>query len=239
MQVGVIIPSSRKTPEELDNRREFLQQRAFPGTRVNVYSISSGPLSLESHYDDALAAAGILEAVDRLQTENDALIIYCFGDPVLEAAREMSEIPVIGPGEASMHIAGMLSTRFSIVTVLPETVVSTRERMSRTRVDRSALASVRALGIPVLDLKKDPERTVKATAEVARLCIAEDSAEAIVLGCLGFAGLAGRIQQVVHVPVIDPALAALKTAESLAAMDWRHSRLSYPKPTSYRQDMTK
>jgi len=228
----VIIPSSRKTPEELENRREFLQQWAFPGTRINVRSISSGPFSLESHYDDALAAAGILEAVDTLQAENDALIVYCFGDPVLEAAREISKVPVVGPGEASMHIAGMLSTRFSIVTVLPETVAGTRERVNRTRVDRSALASVRALGIPVLDLKKDPERTVKATTEVARLCVVEDGAETIVLGCLGFAGLASRIEQGVQVPVIDPALAALKTAESLAAIHWRHSPLSYPRPTS-------
>lgn len=232
LRVGVIIPSSQRTHEELEDRRVLLQRWAFPGTQVNVCKISSGPSSLESHYDDALAAAGILEAVDRLQAENDALILYCFGDPALEAAREISRVPVVGPGEASMHIASMLSTRFSIVTVLPETVVATRERVNRVRVERFALASIRALGIPVLDLKKDSERTVKAATEVARLCVTEDGAESIILGCLGFAGLGSRIEQGANVPVIDPGLAALKMAESLAAAHWRHSSLSYPRPTS-------
>ena len=48
----------------------------------------------------------------------DAVIIYCGDDPAVGAARELVDIPVIGPGKVAKMIALDLSYRFSILTVL-------------------------------------------------------------------------------------------------------------------------
>ena len=46
----------------------------------------------------------------------DAVILACFSDPGLDAAKEISTIPVIGIEEATLHIAAMLGAKFSIMT---------------------------------------------------------------------------------------------------------------------------
>ena len=38
----------------------------------------------------------------------------CFSDPGLEALRELTSIPVVGPGAAALHLAAQLGTRMTI-----------------------------------------------------------------------------------------------------------------------------
>ena len=62
---------------------------AAPGTEIVAVQPSFGPVSIECHYDEAFAAAGVAEQV-RLASawRPDAVVVACFGDPGLEAARE-------------------------------------------------------------------------------------------------------------------------------------------------------
>lgn len=55
---------------------------AAPGTRVLATQPGFGPVSIESHYDEAVAAAGVAEQV-RLAAADppDATVLACFGDP--------------------------------------------------------------------------------------------------------------------------------------------------------------
>jgi allantoin racemase len=82
---------------------------ARPDTEISNVFLQSGPASVESYYDEALAVPDIVAQVRRAEREGmDAVIINCMGDPGLDAAREVVSIPVIGPCEASMHLAAML-----------------------------------------------------------------------------------------------------------------------------------
>ena len=88
-------------PEELVLREAFLNQHAFPDTEVEVRETSAGPASVESSVEEYLSVPGLIEAVPALEAEGfNALIIGCFGDPGLAPARELVDIPVIGPGQA-------------------------------------------------------------------------------------------------------------------------------------------
>ncbi|MFI2347471.1 aspartate/glutamate racemase family protein [Streptomyces sp. NPDC019443] len=75
----------------------------------------------------------------------------CFGDPGLDAARELAAGPVIGIAEAAMHTAVLLGRSFSIVTTLSRTIGHTRD-LARRYVIADACQAVHACGIPVLDL---------------------------------------------------------------------------------------
>ena len=55
---------------------------AAPGTRITASQPDSGPVSIESHFDEAVSALGVIEEVRAGEREGtDAYIIACFGDP--------------------------------------------------------------------------------------------------------------------------------------------------------------
>ena len=68
-------------------------------------------MSIEDHYDEAYAVPGLLGEVRIGETQGCAgYVIACFGDPGLDAAREIAKGPVIGIAEAAMHAASFVAT---------------------------------------------------------------------------------------------------------------------------------
>ena len=58
----------------------------------------------------------------------DAVIIHCFIDPGLRAARERVRIPIVGPGEVTLKAAASLNGKIGMVTPSNETVDSRWEQ---------------------------------------------------------------------------------------------------------------
>jgi allantoin racemase len=92
-------------------------------------------------------------------------------------------------------------------------------------------AKVRASDIPVLELENAASGAIgKLRAEIER-ALAEDGAEAIVLGCAGMTDLARELQEIYGVPVVDGVSAAVKQAEALVSLGLSTSkRGSYASP---------
>jgi allantoin racemase len=214
---------------------EEFERVARPDTEISNVFLERGPASVESAYDEAVAIPEVIHRVREAEMEGmDAVIINCFGDPGLEAAREVVSIPVVGPCEASMHLAAVLGHKFSVVTVLERLIPELELHAQKYGVGWK-LASARSVDLPVLDLEKGREQFVGRMVEKAVAAVREDGAHVIVLGCTGLAGLAEQVkaglsQAGYEVPVIDPAAAALKVAETLVDSGLTHSKLSYPKP---------
>jgi allantoin racemase len=204
-------------------------------TEISNVFLDSGPASVESAYDEAVAVPDMLAKVRQAEREGmDAVIINCFGDPGLDAAREVVSIPVIGPCEASMHVAAMLGHKFSVVTVLDRLIPELELHAEKYGVG-GKLASARSVDLPVLDLEKGREQFVARMVDKAVEAIEEDGAHVIVLGCTGLAGLDRQIENALHergyqIPVLDPAATALKVAEALVDLKLAHSKRTYPYP---------
>lgn len=82
-------------------------------TKVAVVNLSYGPASVESEYDEALCIPNFLEKAKEAEAEGyDGVISNCFGDPGVKPAREILDIPVIGPCEASLLITSSLAKSF-------------------------------------------------------------------------------------------------------------------------------
>ena len=218
--------------EEVARRREFLRRRAALGVEVEVRSLCDGPASIESSWEAALVVPALCEAVVRAQAEGtSAVIVGCFSDPGLDALRELTSIPIVGPGAAALHLAAQLATRFTIISPLDEAQGRGHERLRGLALD-AKLASVRGVNIPVLDLGRTREAVLDRLEEVGRAALRDDGADALVLGCMsmGFLGITDDLQKRLDVPVVNPVTAALKTAEALVAMGLSHSKLAYPMP---------
>lgn len=207
-----------------------------PDVHPESVLLDCGPISIECEYDEALAAPDTVSKVIEAERDGcDAVVISCFGDPALHAAREKVSIPVVGPGEASMHLAASLGHRFSVVTVV-DNLIPLFEDNARLYGLEHSLASVRSIGVTVLDLEETArEWAVQKLVEESILAIDEDGAHVIVLGCTGMTGLADAVHDALtsrghEVPVIDPGLASLKVAEMLVDAGLTHSKRTYPVP---------
>jgi len=207
---------------------------AGPGTIVESATSTMGPASIESHYDEALAAPGLLAEIARGESEGaDGYVIACFGDPGLYAARELARGPVIGIAEAAMHAASHLGRGFSVVTTLARTAgqaVDLAERYGLQRFCRG----VHGTDIPVLELENPAVREV--IAQACRAAVAADGSEAIVLGCAGMADLCAYLTHETGVPVIDGVAAATLTVQSLITLGLRKSgrgEFAAPGPKHY------
>ncbi|MGG4604082.1 aspartate/glutamate racemase family protein [Paenalcaligenes sp. Me131] len=204
---------------------------ASAGTIISATNPADGPVSIESHYDEAIAAVGVLEEIRKGEQEGvDAYIIACFGDPGLLAAREMTRAPVIGIAEAAFHVAAMVSTRFSIVTTLSRTGIIAEHLLEQYGF-KEHCRKVRAAEIPVLALEEEGDAAFRLIVEECLRAKAEDGIGAVVLGCGGMADLRHRISEAVQMPVIEGVTAAVKLAEALVGLGVHTSKfgdLNFP-----------
>jgi len=215
---------------------EAAQSVCSPGVAVLAVSPEHGPASIEGHYDEAIACVGLLDEIRKGESENvDAYVIACFGDPGLDAAREITTRPVIGVAEAAMRTACYLSTGFSVVTTLSRTVVIAKHLVDKYGV-RSHCRRVRACDIAVLELEDPHSAAYQTILKECQRALAEDGSGCIVLGCAGMADLCHRLQAELGVPVIDGVAAATVTAESLVRAGLFTSKLgdyAVPLPKAY------
>jgi allantoin racemase len=219
-------------PGEVERRRDVLRARAAPGVEVEVWSLPDGPPSIESAWEAALVVPELTRAVTRARGEGfDAVIVGCFSDPGLDALRELVDIPVIGPGASALHLAAQLGTRFTVISPLAGGAGRLAARLRALGL-ADQLASVRGIGLSVLDLARDREAVLERVTDVARAAAREEGADVFVLGCMsmGFAGVTDEVQKRVMLPVVNPVLAALKTAEAVVALGLSHSKAAYPVP---------
>ena len=128
-----------------------------------------------------------------------------------------------------MMVASSLCNKFSVTTIL-KNVIPLIEENAMVYGISGKLVSVRAIDIPVHDLQKDSEATVKAIREEGRKAIEEDGAELLVLGCTGMTGMAEKIRDALGVFVVDPLPTALKYAETLVSLGLSQSKIAYPPP---------
>lgn len=191
---------------------------AAPATEVRTVSGGFGPLSIEGHFDEVIAAAAVVEQVrDAQHWAPDGIVIACFGDPGLDGAREAADAPVLGIAEAAFHAASMVATGFSVVTTMSRTCIIAEHLVSRYGFERTC-RGIHGTDIPVLELESCAGETFEQMITVAEHALERDRSGAIVLGCAGMASACHAMQQRLGVPVIDGVAAAVSFAQALATM---------------------
>lgn len=227
MRLLVINPNSTTSMTEKIGRAA--KSVASAGTEVIAVNPLDGPVSIEGYYDEALSVPGLLHLI-QTTPGFDAVIIACFDDTGLDAARCLTDRPVIGIGEAAYHFASMLANKFSVVTTLARSVPALEHNLHKYGLS-ARCARVRSSEVAVLDLElPGSDACNRISAEIGR-AIEDDRAEAIVLGCAGMADLAGWLAEEHGLPVLDGVTCAVRLAEAMVGLGLRTSRLGGYSPS--------
>lgn len=244
MKIAYVVPGPMsKGPmgqAEMQRREDLMNTWAFDGTEISVVDVPTGPASIESAYEEMLAIPPTLDLIMDCEARGfDAAIIGCFGDPGLEAARELVSMPVVGPCETAMLLAAGLGHKFSVLTIF-DSLIAGQEMLAVHAGVRAKLASVRPTNIPVLELMTDPAATKRRLIEVARACVDQDRADALLFGCMtmSFLDMGDEIGAEVGVPVVNAGRAAVKHAELLVSMGLAHSKKAWPTPAKMKAGKT-
>jgi allantoin racemase len=220
-------------PQEVARRQKVLQGYASVGVEVTVEPTAKGPAAIESAHDAGLVVPELIRLAPNAPKRGyAALIIGCYSDPGLDALREMLTIPVVGPGAASLYLAAQLGTRISVLTPTGRGYGRVAARL-RSLALGELLASVRGSGLSVMDLAQQKPGALDKAADAARVAVEQDGADVLVLGCMSMAFLPGICEALgerVGVPVVNPVVAALKTAEAMTSMRLSHSKAAWPAP---------
>lgn len=202
MKIRIVIPILGLSEEQIEERLRYLRTLAEGGTEIDAVKAERGPQAIEGEVDAVEAGPEILRLVKGAERDGcNAAIIWCAGDPALKAARELVDIPVIGPEEAMRILASMIGTKPCRIT--PE--------------------------IPVLEMRRDLDKTIEMIRRMIEDRMRKGKGDAFYLGCLALWGLGRRLREEFNLPVIDGAEASIKLAEIAVKLGLKHSRLAYPK----------
>lgn len=231
MKIAVINPNT--TASMTATIADAARRVAHAETEILAITSSMGPVSIEGYYDEVFAVPGLLVEIAKAEREGaQAIVIACFDDTGLDAARALAGIPVIGICEAALSATSFIAQRFSVVTTMERSRLPVEHLVHRYGM--GSRCKVRAADVPVLSLE-DPNSNARdrLRSEISA-ALKDDRAEAIVLGCAGMADLTASLRQEFGVPVIDGVAAAVKQAESLFAQG-----LSTAKRGAYATPVTK
>jgi len=232
-RISVVMPLVSKKGN--DDVAKVFNKYLSPGFEVDLVNVKYG--GIESVGGRAMAVTLpyiIQEIVKAAEKGYDAVISNCFADPGVPEARALVTIPVIGPGESSLHLACMLAYRVGIIELCATRLTQLHGKGSNwvhQLVRRHGLServvSVRSIPFVLEDLAGG-ESISDALYKASLQAVEEDGAEVLVLACTGVIGYAEELQRSLEVPVIEPSVAALKMAELLITTNLKHSKLAFP-----------
>jgi allantoin racemase len=199
-----------------------------PGTTVAQYYVPH----LRRASDAAFMFPNLLNRVDVIrqmrraeQDGCDAVTVLCSGDPGVLEGRTVIGIPVVGPMEATLHMALMYGPRVGIVTVADASWAEFERSLVQNYGLSAQLVSIRKIDI---DSKTAFTRGFLEPAPIAAEVHAqarkavEDGADSVVIASAGLSTMASAsgLSQVEEVgaPIFDCLMVGLKVAELRASL---------------------
>ena len=231
----LLLVNPNTTASMTDKMRDAAYAVTSAGTEIIAVTSEYGPRSIEGYYDEALSIPAMLDAV-KAHPDASGVVVGCFDDTGVDAARCVTSAPVIGICQAAMQVASVVSGSFTVITHAEPLRTGAREHLVRRYGHVDLCRRVRASEIPVLALE-DP-----ASGARDRLCcemrraLDEDGCEAIVLGCAGMVDMARSLSEELGVPVVEGVTAAVKIVEGLAVLGISTSKrggYAPPRPKVY------
>ena len=176
--------------------------------RVEGYTTAASPALIVDDAGGEVAETAVAVAAGREFGGFDGVIVSAYIDPGIDRVRAALPVPVVGIGEASMRAAAAVG-RFSVAMTTPGLVDWVRRYAERLGL-AARLASIPCTTDEPHALMADPDRVLAALDGLIRRAVAEDGAEAVVIGGGPLADAARTLAATSPVPLIEPVPAAVR-----------------------------
>ncbi len=198
-----------------------------PDTEIIMSHLDRWSGIASSSYTALIDQFSIVNKIIKAESEGyDAVVVGCYLDPGVRQAREVVNIPVIGPCESSLAVAQYVGRKFAVITVASVYVPMMEENI-RSYGFTARLIDNRPVRYfspwywdpMIAALRGNPDKLINSF-EIEALKAIDDGADTIIPGCapLGAALTLAGYTKVANtgVPVVSGAAAALKMAEAMA-----------------------
>ncbi len=215
----ILIANPNTTQAITDRIAAVAANAASPGTEIVAVTARFGAQYIATRAEAVLGAHAVLELFAEHAEGCDAAIVAAYADPGLGAARELLNIPVVGMAEAAMLTACMLGRRFAVLTFAVALEPWYQECIEYNGLQARS-AGVFCLDEPFNDINTVAEEKAAKLAELANRAIGA-GADVCILGGAPLSGLAAQLRDKVAIPLVDGVAAAVRQAETLAALNPR------------------
>jgi allantoin racemase len=159
--VRILVVNPNTTATMTETMRAGAQRYARAGTEIVAVEPTWGPESIEGFLEGFLSAAAVLERLATYPDPVDAVLLAGYGEPGLQGAMELMDVPVLDVTSASAHVACLVAHRFGVVTTLDRCIPQIEEALGSVGL-LGRCSGIRASGLAVLEIEQDEERTMAA-----------------------------------------------------------------------------
>ena len=231
----IAVVLARYPAEERQRRVDAVRAAAPYGQRVEFVEIEGSVYKkgLTQYHRAVIAPLVASAALHAQEAGFSAVVPYGTLDLGIDEARHVVDIPVMGPGRTSTHIAFTLASRVSVICYDQPHVVMFRKLIPSWGIT-DGITSIRAVDVPITEMASRPDDLRKKFVEQSQRAIDEEGAELILpLGMTMVPVLmsAASLSEEIGVPVLDPIASTLAVASFLGAGGYPTSRIAYPHVT--------
>ena len=133
MKIRVAFVIGQYPPEERNLREQVALSYATPEIEIGILSTPASPyIRGMSPTDIQMAAPLFIEAFREAERQGyDAVVPLGMLDLGIDGGKSAVNIPVVGPFEASFHVASLVGDRFGLIVYHPRTIPFTRAMARR------------------------------------------------------------------------------------------------------------
>jgi allantoin racemase len=186
-----------------------------------------------------LVAPAFIDAFRQAEREGyDAIVPLGTLDLGVDGGRSVVDIPVIGPAEAMLHVASLLGDRFGGM-VYHRKLLPMMQAIVRRYGFEHKMAGWHCAGFDLPDIAANSQSLTDSFVAGARRLIEEEGVEVIL--ALGITQCPIHMKpqwlsEQLGVPVVEGIGAPIKLAGMLGSLGLKHSRLRWPKSSSFRSE---
>ena len=185
-RIDFINPFGTRSLRRPDRRN--LERLCRGGHGAKHQPLRGCPPDIDYYYNKHLMETALFEQVMQSEAAGfDAVVVGCCYDPGVRVARELVDIPVVGPLEASMQMAAYFGHSYVVLTDHHK-AVPYLEDLVRVSGLGGNCKGVRCIDWWVKDMIHDTDSVAIDTIAISRKVLEETRAEAIVMGCTIVAG---------------------------------------------------
>jgi len=222
-------------PEQLRLREDTARSYSSTEVEVGIVRVAARPFDGLGPAEIQAAAPLFHEAFRQAEREGyDAVVPLGMLDLGVDGGRSAVDIPVVGPLQATLHVAAQVGESFGIVCYHPSAIARHRAQ-TRAYGMENWIAGRKASGVYLQHIAANREATIDSFLMAARALIEDNGADVIIPQGITQCPvlmkpdwLAGQL----GVPVVEGIGAPIRLAALLVSLGLRHSRVRWAKEVS-------